>query len=131
MRILVAAPLMAAGALAISAANAQTGPATSGQAPVYAQAQSPAPSTNIPDQKLDQAAAALEQVTSIRKDYEGKLASADPSDKSRLVDEARNALEKAVTDQGLSVDEYVSIMQVAQNDPEIRGKLLQRLHPKD
>jgi hypothetical protein len=36
---------------------------------------------------------------------------------------------KAVTDQGLSVDEYSTILQVAQNDPQVRDKLLQRLRP--
>jgi hypothetical protein len=34
---------------------------------------------------------------------------------------------KAVTDQGLSVDEYTSIIEVAQNDAEVRNKLLQRM----
>jgi Domain of unknown function (DUF4168) len=33
------------------------------------------------------------------------------------LDEAVNAIEKAVTDQGLSVEEYDSILKVAQNDP--------------
>jgi hypothetical protein len=36
---------------------------------------------------------------------------------------------KAVTDQGLSVEEYTSIMVVAQNDPMVRQKILQRLKP--
>jgi hypothetical protein len=33
----------------------------------------------------------------------------------------------AVTDQGLSVAECTAIMQVAQNDPAVREKILQRL----
>jgi hypothetical protein len=33
----------------------------------------------------------------------------------------------AITDQGLSLDEYATIVRVAQNDPVVRGKLLQRL----
>jgi hypothetical protein len=41
--------------------------------------------------------------------------------------EANAALEKAVTDQGLSVDEYQSIIQVAQNDPNVHQRLAQRL----
>jgi hypothetical protein len=36
-------------------------------------------------------------------------------------------LEKAVTDQGLSVDEYNSIIRTAQNDPTVREKLTQRI----
>ncbi len=34
---------------------------------------------------------------------------------------------KAVTHQGLSVDEYSSILEAAKNDPELRQKLMKRL----
>jgi hypothetical protein len=34
---------------------------------------------------------------------------------------------KAVTDQGLSVEEYNSILEVAQNDPGVREKIRQRM----
>jgi hypothetical protein len=40
-----------------------------------------------------------------------------------------HALAKAVTDQGLSVDEYDSILEVAQNDPDVREKNWQRIRP--
>jgi len=40
-----------------------------------------------------------------------------------------NALAKAITDQGLSVEEYDSILEVAQNDPEVREKIRQRIRP--
>ena len=77
---------------------------------------SPGPSEqtpkNIPDQKLDAAAAALEQVASVKEDYQRRIKAADPSDRNRLAEEAHNALVKAVTDRGLSVEEYTSILQV-------------------
>jgi hypothetical protein len=41
--------------------------------------------------------------------------------------EANSALTRAVTDQGLSVEEYTAIMVIAQNDPQVREKILQRL----
>jgi Domain of unknown function (DUF4168) len=34
---------------------------------------------------------------------------------------------KAITEQGLSVDEYNSIIRTAQNDPALRQKLAQRI----
>jgi hypothetical protein len=37
------------------------------------------------------------------------------------------ALANAVTDQGLSLKEYDSILEVAQNNPEVRGKIRQRI----
>ena len=36
---------------------------------------------------------------------------------------------KAITDQGLSVEEYTLILVVAQNDPVVREKILQRIGP--
>lgn len=99
---------------------------------VQAQSPSPAPSQqgqSIPDEKLDKAAAALEQVSSVKENYQGRLEAASPSDKPRIAAEASNALEGAVTGQGLSVDEYNSILTVAQNNPDVRDKILQRVRP--
>jgi len=45
------------------------------------------------------------------------------------LNEAVNAMSKAVTEQGLSVEEYDSILEVAQNDPDIREKIRQRIRP--
>jgi hypothetical protein len=100
-------------------------------------AQSPpsSPSTSAPDlsdQKLSATAAALERVVSLQKDYRQRIAEADaPAEKERIVAEANNELTKAVTEQGLSVDEYSSILDVARDDPEVRGKILQRIRPSD
>jgi hypothetical protein len=66
-------------------------------------------------------------VTSIRQSYERKIAETPQPDKQRVTDEANSALQKAVTDQGLSVDEYNTILQTAQNDPTVRQKLAQRI----
>jgi predicted ATPase with chaperone activity len=101
-------------------------PAQSSQAQ-SPQAQSPSPT--ISDQKLNATAAAIGQVTSIKQSYERKIAEAPPSDKQRISEEANGALKKAVTDQGLSVDEYNSILQTAENDPTVRQKLNQRIRP--
>jgi len=101
----------------------------------YAQVQSPAPapsqpSQNIPDHKLDATAAALNQIADVKKNYTQQIESSpNEADKQRLVDEANKALVKAVTDQGLSVEEYTSIMVVAQADPMVRQKILQRMKP--
>ena len=117
----VAAGVLSVAALLLSpAANAQMS-----QTPAPPQAQSPSPT--ISDEKLNAAAAAIGQVTSIRQSYEPKIAGAAPSDKQRMTDEANTAMKKAVTDQGLTVDEYNSIIRTAQNDPGVRQKLAQRI----
>jgi hypothetical protein len=84
-------------------------------------------SPNISDQKLDAVATAIERVASLKQDYRQRMAAAAPSDKERIAFEAINALTNAVTDQGLSVKEYDSILEVAQNDPEVREKISQRI----
>jgi hypothetical protein len=125
-----AAAALGISTLLLPAANAQMNPpqsrpqAPSSQTPPP-QAQSP--SATIPDEKLNAAAAAIEQVTNVHQNYERKIAAAPESDKQRLTVEASGALEKAVTDQGLSVDEYNSIIRTAQNDPKLRQKLTQRI----
>jgi predicted TIM-barrel fold metal-dependent hydrolase len=113
-----AAALLIAGLPSVPAANAQV------QSPGLSD-----PASNIPDQKLDAAAAAIEQVTTLKQDYQQRIAAAAPSDKERILNEAVNALAKAVTDQGLSLEEYDSILEVAQNDPDVREKIRQRMRP--
>ncbi len=102
---------------------------------VLAQSPAPGPSTSAPDlsdQKLSAVATALERVASLQQDYRQRIAEAEaPAEKDRLVEEANNELTKAVTEQGLSVEEYESILGVAQDNPEIRNKILQRIHPSD
>jgi len=123
MRVLM---LPAAAAILLIGADLLCAPAAN------AQAQSPSPGatdqpSNIPDQKLDAAAAAIQRVTSLKQDYQQRITAAAPADKERIVNEANSALVKAVIDQGLSVEEYNSILEVAQNDPGVRAKIRQRM----
>jgi predicted TIM-barrel fold metal-dependent hydrolase len=124
-RCAAAMVLIAAGLLLVPAANAEVQSPSPG-------AQSPSPGatdqpSNIPDQKIDAAAAAIQQVASVKQDYKQRIAAAAPADKERILNEAIGALEKAVTDQGLSVEEYDSILKVAENDPKVLEKIRQRL----
>lgn len=102
---------------------------------VLAQSPPQGPSTSAPDlsdQKLNAAAAALERVISLQKDYRQRIAEAEaPAEKERIVAEANKEFAKAVTEQGISVEEYASILDVARDDPEIRSKILQRIRPAD
>jgi len=104
-------------------------------ASVLAQSPSLGPSTAAPelsDQKLSSVAAALERVASLQQDYRQRIAETEaPADKERIVEEANNELTKAVTEQGLSVEEYTSILNVARDNAEIRGKILQHIHRSD
>ena len=81
----------------------------------------------VPDEKLDAAAVAISRVSAISQQYEQRFNAAPPEDRARIADEADAALEQAVNESGLSVEEYNSIVEIAQADPEVQEKLLQRL----
>jgi hypothetical protein len=84
---------------------------------------------NIPDDKLNAVAAAIPHVASIKQSYQQRIETAPPNDQQRIVGEATNAMTKAVTDQGISVEEYSQILEVARNDPSVRQQIAQRIHP--
>jgi Domain of unknown function (DUF4168) len=101
-------------------------------APALAQAQTPSPQLSAPsqsfsNQKLDSVASAMRSVAGVKRNYQRQLNDAAPSDQERIIGEARRALEKAVTDQGLTVDEYQEVLEVAQDDQDLRNRLLERL----
>jgi hypothetical protein len=122
-----AAALTLVGLVSITAADAQT---QSPAPPVQAQPSPPEQAQpSITDQKLDQTAAAMKRVVSVKQDYQQRIAAAAPSDKERIAEEGRKELAKAVTDQGLSVGEYAAILEVAQKDPDVLQKLKQRISP--
>ncbi|HKY86526.1 MAG TPA: DUF4168 domain-containing protein [Pseudorhodoplanes sp.] len=101
-----------------------------------AHAQTPAPnaqtkSADIPEQKLDATASALQRVTDVRRTYEARLSGASAADEQkRIVSEANDAMSKAVTEHGLSLEEFDSIIRLAQSDVGVREKILQRVKPK-
>jgi hypothetical protein len=83
--------------------------------------------SDISDKKLDACAAAVKKVSTVSESYKKKLAQAPDSEKEKIRDDADRDVTKAVTDQGLSVQEYLGIMKVAQNDATVRNKLMDRL----
>jgi hypothetical protein len=114
--------LVAAGLVFAPIANAQA------PAPDTPSTTTPRPqSSDIPDKKLDAAAAAAKKVVALSDEYQQKIAQAPEGDKQRLTGEAKQATIKAVSDEGLSIDEYTTIMRTAQNDPAVRDRLIKRL----
>jgi len=89
------------------------------------------PETNVPDEKLDKAAVAIGRVAALKETYAERLQTASEAERPQIINEAKTALTNAVTDQGLSVEEYSKILQVAENDAGIREKIIQRLKSKE
>jgi hypothetical protein len=103
-------------------------PTADAQGQVSPQSQQAAPSADITDQQFDATAKAVQRMNTVKQTYQKKIDAAASGDKQRLMSEGNDALEKAVTDQGLTVDEYNRIISVAENDPAVRAQLLERLH---
>src|SRR5947209_8632540 len=102
---LAAAALTVCGLIMTPAANAQMSPpqarpeqqspqaqSSQAQSPQAQPPQAQSPSLTISDEKLNAAAAAIGQVTSIRQSYEPKIAAAPPADKQRMTEEANDAM---------------------------------------
>jgi hypothetical protein len=120
----------AAGFLLIPTANAQNpspSPPASTTTPGPTSPGPAAQSADIPDKKLDAVAEAVKKVFAVTDTYKKKMAQASDTEKEQIRDQADEAVTKAVTDQGLSVDEYMTIMKVAENDSTVRNKLIDRL----
>jgi hypothetical protein len=119
---LCAALALAAGILATPMVHAQD------RAPSAPAMTTPKASpADISDAKLDATAGAIKDVSAVTDTYKKRVAEAPADQKQRLVDEANDAMTKAVTAHGLSVREYSTIIQVAQNDPAVRERLLKKL----
>jgi Domain of unknown function (DUF4168) len=116
-----------AAAAAFGAASLPFAPAADGQGWTPGQAAAQSFSPEFSDQKLSDAAAAIVQIASLHKSFRQRIDSAPASDKPRLASEASNALLKAITDHGLSVDEYDSIVKAAHADPVFRKKLIEHM----
>lgn len=102
-------------------------PGSPGSTDAAPSAQAPAQASQIPDRKITQTATAMQKVMTLRETYEQRLASATPSQRGAIAQQGEVAIQKAVTDQGLTLAEYNSIIQLAQNNPDLRQKLLSRM----
>lgn len=118
-------------ALAVASPAVSTARAQADQTPGLSDQAAADKTPDISEQKLDAAVAAIKQIASVKEDYEKKLEAAPQSDRERLADEAESAIVRAVTDNGLSVKEYESIMVVAQNNPEVRQKIISKIRPSE
>jgi uncharacterized protein DUF4168 len=73
---------------------------------------------------IGKAGAALHDVARVQAKYQGKWEAASPEQKQSMSDQANAEAVQAIQSHGLSVQEYSSVIRVAQNDPQIKQKLL-------
>jgi hypothetical protein len=112
MRRIVALAASAAFALAPAIALAQ---APAGQSPA---------AQPIPDQTIGKAGAALHDVAKLQQKYQGKMESASPQQKQSLSEQANAEAVQAIQSHGISVQEYSNVMRTAQNNPQVKERVL-------
>jgi hypothetical protein len=91
-------------------------------APVLAMAQAPA--AMIPDQTIGKAGAALHDVAKLQQKYQGQMDSASPEQKKGLSEQANAEAVQAIESHGISVQEYSTVVRTAQNNPQVKQRLL-------
>lgn len=118
---------LAAAGMAVSAffagpAVAQDGGADTGE--------DSAATADVSEVELDAFVAAVGAVMSIEQTYAARLADAegDQAQQQQLMEEARAEMMTAVNETpDIDVDRYVEIIELAQNDPELRADLTDRM----
>ena len=69
--------------------------------------------------------AALRQTVTIRQKYaERAQATKSPEEQQALTTQAQTEMVQAISDQGLSVQQYNQVIQMAQADPTLKQRLL-------
>jgi hypothetical protein len=97
----------------------------SGQSPSSApSAQSPSSAAAIPDDTINKTGAALHDVVQVNQKYVGEMQSASPAQKQALSAQANAEAVQAIQSHGLSVEQYTSVIRTAQNDPQLKQRLL-------
>ncbi|HET6308733.1 MAG TPA: DUF4168 domain-containing protein [Rhodopila sp.] len=106
------APVMAAAGQDQSP-SAQAAPAPSGGMPAAPDAAT-----------IGKAGAALHDVVRVQSKYQGQWEAASGPQKQRVSDQANAEAVQAIQAHGLSVETYSNVLRVAQNDPQVKARLL-------
>lgn len=79
----------------------------------------------VPDDTVRKAGVAMHHVLQIRQSYsQREQAATMPAEKQTIAEQAETATTKAVTDQGLSVQEYNRVLHLAMADPTLKTRLM-------
>jgi hypothetical protein len=80
---------------------------------------------DIPNATVQKTGAALGQIAAIRQDYTQRIQAAPtPEERQGLAEQASRAAVHAINGQGLSVDEYNRVIQLAEADQGLRERVV-------
>ncbi len=105
-----------------------------GLAPALAAAaseQTPSVQSPIPDSNIGKAGAALHDVAKLQQKYQGQMESAPPEQKKNLSERANAEAVQAIQSHGISIQDYSNVIRTAQNDPQVKRRLLDAANKAD
>ena len=88
-------------------------------------AEAQVPQEEITGDVLEPFAGAYKEVSQIHTTYEQRIIeSKDPTQAGALQEEANQLMAKAVTDRGMTIEDYNTLFQTIQNDPDLKKKFM-------
>ena len=108
------------------AALAATALTASMSLPTFAQTEPAAPqATEIPEAELQSYAAAAAEIEALVQEWQPKVQSAEtPEEAAEIGQQAQAEMVQAVESEGLTVEQYNQITQLAQADPDLQAKIM-------
>ncbi len=98
---------------------------THGQAAPPVSVQPSAPAIQPSDAQLQKFVQASEKVSGVADEYRPKVnASPDEASRQKVIQEADEKMARLVTEDGLTVDEFVAINDAIQQDPQLRDRVI-------
>jgi hypothetical protein len=83
------------------------------------------PAGNVPEDMVLKVGAAVGKVALIQQNYQGQFeAEPEPAARRELADQAQRAAIEAIGAEGISVEEYNSVLSAAEGDPTLEERLL-------
>lgn len=79
---------------------------------------------SVPDATISKAGAALRDVADLQEKYQPKMDSATPKEKQGISARANAEAVEAIQSHGLSIQEYSSVVRMAQTNPQLKQRLL-------
>ena len=71
------------------------------------------------------------EVQRVQQEYDAQVQSAEnPEDLAQLQQQAQQDAQKAIEDQGMSLDEYTAILQAANQDPQLYAMIVETMEQR-
>jgi poly(3-hydroxybutyrate) depolymerase len=80
--------------------------------------------SELSDGMVQKVGKALRNAATIRQQYTDRAQTQSPQQQQQLTEQAQGEMVKAINDQGLSVQQYNQVIQMAQADPTLKQRLL-------